>query len=98
MVAAERFRFRALRTPKEVVFWTVGASAPSGKFTDCVIQDGRNWSCRPNADAGRTITLQMLHGAPARDHSPLTRDFHAVAKWKWLLLKWGLPAGTEADV
>ncbi len=97
LVAAGRYRFRALKPHREVVFWTVGATEPSGKFTDCDIEDGRNWVCKPTADAMRTITLQMSKGVPVRDSSGRVKSYHAVAKWRWLLLQWGIPVGTNAD-
>jgi hypothetical protein len=97
LVAAERYRFRALKPHGEVVFWTVGASAPSGKFADCEITDGRNWTCKPNAEAARTITLQMAKGVPVADASGRTKGFHAIEKWRWVLLKWGVPVGSTAD-
>ena len=98
LVAADRYRFRALKPHSEVVFWTVGASAPSGKFADCEIKDGRNWTCKPNAEAARTITLQMARGVPVPDASGRTKGFHAIEKWRWFLLQWGLPVGSSADV
>jgi hypothetical protein len=97
LVAADRFRFRVLQPHHEVVFWTVGASEPSGKFTDCDVHDGRSWTCRPNADAARAITLQMEHGLPVPDPTGRARKFHAIAKWRWTLLNWGIPAGSGAD-
>ncbi len=98
LVATERFRFRALRPHREVVFWTVGANEPSGKFTDCDIEDGRNWVCKPNADTARTITLQMSKGNAIPDSTGRARAFHAVDKVQWFLLQWGLPVGNDADV
>jgi hypothetical protein len=95
--AVERFRFRALKPHREVIFWTVGASDPSGKFSDCDIKDGRNWVCRPTADAKRTITLQMKKGEPVLDASGQGRLFHAIAKWRWYLLHIGVPVGSDAD-
>lgn len=97
LVSADRYRFRALRPHREVVFWTVGVAEPSGKFTDCDITDGRNWICKPSADALRTITLQMSAGVPIADASARTRPFHAVAKWRWFLLQWGVSSGNSAD-
>lgn len=97
LVAAGRYRFRALKPHREVVFWTVGTTEPSGKFTDCDIEDGRNWVCKPTADAMRTITLKMSKGVPVRDSSGRVKSYHAVAKWRWLLLQWGIPVGTNAD-
>lgn len=98
LVAADRFRFRALRPHGEVVFWTVGTATPSGKFTDCDIADGRNWTCRPSVDAMRTITLQMSRGVPVPDSLGRVRAFHAVAKWRWSVLRLGIPVGSDADI
>ena len=97
LVAADRFRFRALKAHREVVFWAVGASQPSGKFTDCDVRDGRHWTCRPNADASSTITLQMTEGVAVADATGRVRAFHAIEKWRWFFLKWGAPAGSDAD-
>jgi hypothetical protein len=97
LVTADRFRFRALKPHREVVFWTAGAAEPSGKFTDCDIEDGRNWTCKPNADAPRTITLQMSKGEAVPDSMGRTRAFHPVAKWRWFFLQFGLPVGSSAD-
>jgi hypothetical protein len=97
LVAAERFRFRALKPHREVVFWTVRGQAPSGKFTDCNIKDGRNWTCTANAEASSTITLQMSGGLPVHDTTGRTRAFHSVTKWQWFLLSWGIPIGSAAD-
>ncbi len=98
LVTADRFRFRALKAHREVIFWTVGTAEPSGRFTDCDIKDGRNWICKPNADAPRTITLQMSKGAPVPDSMSRVRAFHAVDKWRWFILQWGIPIGSYADV
>ena len=97
LVASARYRFRALKTHKEVVFWTAGASGRSGKYTECDIQDGRNWSCKPNADAAQTITLQMAHGLAVPNASGVVKGFHAIAKWRWWLLQWGIPSGNDTD-
>jgi hypothetical protein len=74
-----------------VLFWTVGASEPSGKYTDCTIADAQNWSCKPNADAARTIAHQMVHGRPTSDPAANTLPFHETSKWKWMLLRMGIP-------
>ena len=97
LAAAERFRFRALKAHREVLFWTVAATEPSGKFSDCDIEDGRNWQCKPNVDAKSTITLQMSKGDAVADVTGHARPFHAVDKWEWLLLKWGLHVGQDAE-
>ena len=80
LVAAERYRFRVLVPHNEVLFWTVGSAEPSGTFTDCEIKDGRNWKCKANANASRTITLEMSRGQPVPDPTASTRPFHAVSK------------------
>lgn len=90
LVAAERYRYRVLKAHSEVFFWIVGSLEPSGKFTDCVIQDGRNWQCKANADALRSITLEMSKGYPVADASASTRPYHAVSKLTWTLLSVGI--------
>jgi hypothetical protein len=97
LVPAKRFRFRALKAHGEVVFWTVGASAPSGKFSDCVVTGGRDWACKPSADASRTITLQMARGVPVADATGHAQPFHAIAKWRWFGLGLRIPVGSDAD-
>jgi hypothetical protein len=88
VAAGTRYRFRALKPHSEVIFWTVGTTEPSGKFSECTIQDGRNWVCKVCADAARSITLQMTQGVPIGSES-VTRPFRAVSKWRWLLLQRG---------
>lgn len=88
LVAGERFRFRALKAHREVLFWRVGDSTkPSGKFMDCAVKDGRNWGCKAHPDLRYTITREMLHGEPVPDSSGLARSFHQIPKWRWLLLR-----------
>jgi hypothetical protein len=91
LVLGPRYRFKALRPQGEVLFWTVGASAPSGKFTDCAIVDGRNWQCQPSAAASSTITLQMALGRPVPSQG--TMPFHAVPKGQWWLMRLGSVLG-----
>jgi hypothetical protein len=88
LVAGDRFRFRALRAHSEVLFWTVGDSRrPSGKFTGCTVTDSRNWSCPGNEQSADTITHRMQGGSPVPDVDARTRSFHAVDKWRWLMLR-----------
>jgi hypothetical protein len=87
LVAGERFRFRAIRSPGEVLFWTVGSSKPSGKFEKCKVRDGSNWSCNPDLGLSETITLQMTNGIPTPDTSGVAREFHQIPKWRWLLMR-----------
>ena len=90
VAAGQRYRYRALKPHREVIFWTVGTSEPSGKFEDCTIHDGRNWICKVCPDARRSITLQMAQGHPVAGSDAVTRPFRAVSKWRWMLLKQGL--------
>ena len=80
----------------EVMFWTAGDSAPSAKYTNCSIQDGRNWTCPPNTDSGRTITGSMVHGRPAPNPGSPELAFHQIEKWKWVALNLGSPMFGEA--
>lgn len=92
-----RYRFRALRVHEEVLFWTPGTRETSGKFSNCNIQDGRNWTCPASTEAAGTITLQMERGRAVHDTSGKAKPFQAVLKWRWLLLRAGLYAGDTAD-
>jgi hypothetical protein len=89
-VAAERYRFRALKAHNEVLFWTVGSPAPSGKFTRCVIKNGRYWLCEANGEASATITREMQHGKPVSHPGENTRPFHQISKFRWMLLRYGI--------
>ena len=98
VVAGTRYRYRALKPHGEVIFWTVGTNEPSGKFSECTIQDGRNWVCKVCADAARSITLQMAQGVPVAAAPAVTRPFRAVSKWRWLLLQRGFTADHAVPV
>lgn len=86
LVAAERYRFRALKAHGEVLFWMVGSAEPSGRFTQCEIENRGNWTCKANADSPRSITLAMSKGRPVPDPAANIRSFHAVSKGRWLFL------------
>ena len=97
LLPSDRYRFRALPRRQEVLFWTLGKAEPSGRFTGCHIEDGRNWTCPPSADAARTITLALVHGQAVHDATERVQAFRAVAKWRWMLLRWGVSMGRSAD-
>lgn len=97
MEAGPRYRFRALKAHREVLFWRVGAAESSWRLEGCTIADGRNWTCPPGKDAGRSITLEMRQGRAEHDTSGTAQPFHGVSKWRWTLLREGLPAGDSAD-
>ena len=97
LVAGPRHRFRALKVHGEVLFWTLGSSEPSGKLAACRIVNGRNWTCPESPEGARSITLQMALGQPVKRTNPAAPAFHAVPKWRWWLLRLGLPAGSDAE-
>jgi hypothetical protein len=90
MVAGERHRFRASVSKQEVLYWTVGSSEPSGKFSKCNVKDRGNWSCPDNAGQPPSITHQMVNGRPKRDPASSDLPFHAVPKWVWWVLDAGI--------
>jgi hypothetical protein len=92
--AGPRFRYRALRARGEVLFWEIGAIEPSSKFTDCAIQDGRNWTCPGNGDSPKSITLALSRGEPVRNPAWPTRPFHLTSKFMWWLLDSGTIVGS----
>ena len=57
MVAGDRYRFRASVSKQEVLYWVVGSSQPSGKFSQCQVKDRGNWEC------------DEAHGPAAHDHA-----------------------------
>jgi hypothetical protein len=97
LLVGDRYRFRALPPHGEVLFWTAGSREPAGKFSNCKVDSGRNWSCPANADGSRTVTLQMEHGKPVVDAQQRTRSFHSVGKLRWMLLSICIGVGSTAD-
>jgi hypothetical protein len=97
LVAGDPYRFRALPRRQEVLFWRLGVAEPSGRFTGCHIQDGRNWVCPANGDTARTITVALVRGEALHDADGHAKPFHAVRKWRWLLLRRGVSTGQAAD-
>ena len=95
LVPGRRYVFQALKSKGQVLFWTVESSGPRGSFADCLILDGRDWSCKPNEEAKLTIAHEIEKGLPVPDASR-SIAFHQIPKWKWLLLRFNLPAGDEA--
>ena len=96
LVAGRQYRFRVLASRGEVMFWTVGKPPVSGKYSDCSVKDGDNWSCRTDAQAPNFIAHQMIGGHPVTDPNLPTLPFHEIQKWRWLLLRAGVPVGHEA--
>jgi hypothetical protein len=97
LVAAERYRFRALKAHNEVLFWTVGSPGPSGKFTRCVVTNGRYWSCEASGEASAAVTREMRHGMPVSHPGENTRPFHQISKFRWMLLRYGISVGNTVS-
>lgn len=95
--AGDRYRFRPLKAHTEVLFWVAGSPEPSGKLAPCVIENAKQWTCKPGPDSGRSITHEMKYGRPVQEPGGPARAFHPVAKWKWLLLNRGVSIFHEAD-
>jgi hypothetical protein len=89
LAASDRYRFRALKRRKEVLFWVPGSTESSGRLAPCEIENRSNWICKAGADSARSIALAMSNGRPVTDPAAGTRPFHAVSKVKWMLLKYG---------
>ena len=96
VVVGQRYRYRALTPHKEVIFWTVGTDEPSGKFGECAITKQRNWVCKPNGDARARARSPCRWRTACPIAEPVTQQFRAVSKWRWMLLKRGF--GASADV
>jgi hypothetical protein len=92
-----QYRFKASHSRNEVLFWVVGSSDPSGRYTDCQVKDRGNWTCNMQVNQKPSITYEMIDGRPTPGGSGMTMPYHAVAKWKWYLLRLGLPGFTSAD-
>ncbi len=87
LFAADRYRFHSLQGQEEVLFWINGSTQPVGKLTQCLIKDGRNWTCKSTVGASKSITLQLLQDYPIHDPTVNTRPFHQISKFMWFLLK-----------
>jgi CxxC motif-containing protein (DUF1111 family) len=92
-----RYRFRALKAHKEVLFWTAGETGASGKLIDCEVESGRHWRCKPLATPVNTITFEMVQGKPARNPTWKVIEAHPISKAQWYLLHLGIPTGSDAD-
>jgi hypothetical protein len=97
MIAGDRYRYRASRSRHEVVFWVVGSSTPSGKYTDCNVRNRGNWSCNSTLADAPSITHEMANDRATYGAVGLTTPFHAVPKWKWWLLRAGAARFHEAE-
>ena len=96
LAPSARYRFRALKAHREVLFWTAGESGESGRYTRCEIQDGRNWFCPATESPVRAITHRMIQGNPQPDSDAGAIAFHRIPKWKWEMLSLLRPEAGQA--
>jgi hypothetical protein len=97
LAAGPQYRFRASKSRQEVLFWIYGSAEPSGKYTDCQVKDRGNWTCNMRLDLPRSITYEMADDRPTRGGGGMTLPFHAVPKWKWWALHFGLSIFSDAS-
>jgi hypothetical protein len=90
--AADRIRFHASKSRGEVVFWKLGAPHQAERLAPCAVEDGRNWSCSPAGEASRPIPLALTKGHVPPVAAGGDQAFHVIKKWRWWLLRIGVPA------
>jgi hypothetical protein len=95
--ASDRHTFRASKSRQEVLYWIVGSRTPSGKYTDCHVVNRSNWTCNARVGEPATITYEMKNDRPSHGADGLTKPFHAVSKWKWWAIRYGVARFSDAD-
>ncbi len=98
LVASDRYTFRASRSRQEVLYWVFGSSAPSGKYSDCRVENRSNWVCAVRTGEPKTITYEMRNDRPVHGDEALAVPFHAVPKWKWWALRYGVGHFSDAGL
>ena len=88
--AADRIRFHASKDRNEVVFWKIGAPQHVERMAPCAVQDGRNWSCAPT-EGSRPVPLVLAKGRVEPDPNGKAPALHVIKKWRWWMLKVGIP-------
>jgi hypothetical protein len=96
LVVGDRHRFKILKAHSEVLYWVAGSSEPSHKLEGCKIDNAKDWVCPVPADARAIIATEMRYGDPVAQPGK-TKVFHAVPKWKWVLLDQGASFFHDAD-
>ncbi|MEP6655820.1 MAG: hypothetical protein ABJC33_01210 [Betaproteobacteria bacterium] len=96
VTAGDRYRFRALKTKREVLFWTVGASTPSDKYTGCTVRNRDHWSCTTFPTEKSVPPYEMAGGRLRSPGNSAALPLHMARKWRWWLLHMGLPASGSA--
>jgi hypothetical protein len=96
LVVGDRHRFKILKAHSEVLYWVAGSSEPSRKLEGCKIDNAKEWACPASANASAVIATGMQHGDPVGSAGK-TKAFHAVPKWKWVMLDEGVSFFHDAD-
>ena len=95
MHAADRYAFRASLRRQEVIAWVIGSTARSHTYTQCEVKSRDRWACAASAPEAPNARLQMAKGRTRCD-AESAQPVHVVAKWKWYLLRTGVPLLSHA--
>jgi hypothetical protein len=98
LALSDRYTFRVSRSRQEVLYWIVGSKTPSGKYTDCRVESRSNWTCNVRTGEPLTITYEMRNDHPLHGSEGLALPFHAVPKWKWWAMRYGIEWFHEAGL
>jgi len=95
MHAADRYAFRASLRRQEVIAWVIGSPARSRTYTQCDVKSRDRWACTAPAPEAPNARLHMAKGRTRCD-AESAQPVHVVAKWKWYLLRTGVPLLSHA--
>jgi hypothetical protein len=96
LAAGPRYAFRSSKLRQEVIYWVRGTTEPSNTYANCEVVDRDNWTCRAAADQKPTVAFEMKNGRLTRTKDGSAIPFHDVPKWKWWLIRSGLPVFSQA--
>ena len=97
LAAGDRHRFRSSRSRREIVYWIAGSSTPSGKYSECDVTDRDHWVCQAHAGEQPSIAHELSDGRPVQHVAGIDLPFHAINKWKWWALHFGIPGFSKAE-
>ena len=97
LVAAERWLFAANKAIGEVDYTTLGRESRTGRLSQCLIQDGRDWACRLVESGAPPITNHLVRGRPV-ERLDAPDGVRPVPKWRWLALSARVPTGSDVSV
>ena len=97
LTAGDRHRFRSSRSRREIVYWIAGSPTPSGKYSECDVTDRDRWVCQAHAGEQPSIAHELSDGRPVQRVAGIDLPFHAINKWKWWALHFGISGFSKAD-